>query len=368
MEQSNNFSDASTKNSGENIYDKILEELEDFFLCINEPEYRAKQVFQWLYAKGILGFQNMTNLSLSLRQVLQEKFRLNLPTILEVQTDKNDGTKKLLIQLIDSKLIESVIIYEEEKVTLCISSQVGCPVNCKFCLTGIHGFTRNLSQGEIIAQLLLSTKIAAPVRITNIVFMGMGEPFLNYNELARALKIITSGDAFGYSPRRITVSTVGILSGLKKFGSDFPKVNLAVSLNATTDDQRQKIIPVSQKHSLSGLIKACREYPLPLRKRITFEYVLIKDLNDSEKDALRLIKLLKQIRCKINLIPLNDSGLSQFKTPDPRVVEKFQRILIDAGYTVLLRKSKGSNILAACGQLGASRNLFEDMDDEKNRD
>jgi len=342
-----------------NIFDQSFDELKEFFASIDQPEYRARQVFQWLYEKNEHDFQAMSNISLSVRQILQETFDCRLPSVDEVLTDPDDGTQKLVIELLDGIFIESVLIYEPDKVTLCISSQAGCPLGCKFCYTGIHGYIRNLSQGEILAQYLLAKTICTTDRISNIVFMGMGEPLLNYEQLAGSLNIFISENGFGFSQRRITVSTSGIIPGIKKFGDDFPKMNLALSLNSASEDQRREIMPVSKKYPLQKLLAALKKYPLPPRKRFTIEYVLIKNINDSQEDAERLVKLLKGIRTKINLIAINGSGSLSYQPPDHGTITSFQQRLISAGLTVMLRKSKGASINAACGQLSGEKNRMK---------
>ena len=266
-----------------------------------------------------------------------------------------DGSKKYLFKLNDGKYIESVLIPEKDHYTLCISSQVGCAQGCKFCLTARAGFSRNLTKGEIIAQIRdVAFDIGGQKRLSNIVMMGMGEPLANYSNVVEAIHVITDKDAgLEFSNRKVTVSTSGLVPKLMDLGRE-TTVNLAVSLNATENKTRDMLMPVNRKYPIEQLLKACANYPLMPRRKITFEYILIKGINDSEQDARRLAKLLRPIRAKINLIPFNSYEKSEFDRPDESVILKFKDILSKTNYTAIVRYSKGQDISAACGQLSAN--------------
>ncbi|HDZ84525.1 MAG TPA: 23S rRNA (adenine(2503)-C(2))-methyltransferase RlmN [Nitrospirae bacterium] len=329
-------------------------ELIQFIEQMGQKPYRAKQIINWLYKRLANSFDEMTDLSKEFRADLEKKAYISNLTLLQKQVSR-DGTEKFLFGLEDGESIESVVIPNtkgEASYSLCISSQVGCAMKCLFCRTGGLGLKRNLRSYEIVNQVISSKRLIGKGEITNIVFMGMGEPFNNFKEVRDALMKIT--ELIGYSKRKITVSTSGIVPGIKKFGDEGPDVNLAISLNASTDESRTMIMPINKKYPLENLMKACREFPLAPRRRITFEYVLIGDINDSSEDARRVTSLLKDIRAKVNLIPFNPVGSSTGlkKSSEGRVL-KFQDIINKAGITTMIRKSKGSDISAACGQLKA---------------
>lgn len=336
-------------------------ELTGFLEYLGQSPYRANQIINWLYKKLAASFDEMTDLSKGLREGLRATAAVSNLNLLQTQVSK-DGAKKFLFALKDGETIESVLMprsKEGERFTLCISSQAGCATGCKFCMTGRLGLKRNLKACEIVDQVIAAKRYietgthATGHSITNIVFMGMGEPFNNFNEVVRALRNITG--LMGFSKRRITVSTAGIIPGIRKLADAGPDVNLAVSLNATTDHIRNGIMPVNKKYPLNKLIKACKEFPLSPNRRITFEYVMLDGINDSAQDAHRLVKLLKGIRSKVNLIPYNPvHKLITFNRPSENKIPEFQKILRKAGLTVIIRQSKGSDISAACGQLKAS--------------
>ncbi|MBI4925982.1 MAG: 23S rRNA (adenine(2503)-C(2))-methyltransferase RlmN [Bdellovibrio sp.] len=310
---------------------------------------RARQIFQWVYQKGAVSWDEMTDLSKDLRSWLKENvafYNINK----KESKQSIDGTHKFLWELEDHKTIESVIIpaNKEERITACISTQVGCAMGCKFCLTGVQGLSRNLKTYEIIAQVYELRKIA---QVTNIVFMGMGEPLHNLENLITACQILLDPYSFGFSKRKVTVSTSGIVPAIEKLGKQI-SVSLAVSLNAVTDEKRSKIMPVNKKWNLALLLKACKDYS-KCNRRITFEYVLLKDFNDSLEDAARLVKLVRGIPCKINLIPMNEHTGSVYKRPTEVAVRAFQKYLLDRHMTATVRISKGVEILAACGQLSS---------------
>ena len=293
----------------------------------------------------------MTNISKADRAILEENFYLNSLKLLETLEDK-DGTKKFLFELEDGERIESVLIpMEGERKTICISSQVGCALGCQFCRTAEMGFIRNLSQGEIVDQVL-----AVGMDITNIVFMGMGEPLHNYENVKRAIQVLADEDGPFFARRRITLSTAGVVPGIRKMTEDRLGVKLAVSLNSTTDEMRREIMPVAENYTIDDIIDACHEYAPPgTRWRTTFEYVLIEDINDSLDDAKRLVKLLSRLPSKVNLIPYNPFPGSKLKKPKQEVLKDFYNYLYKKGIQVNMRQSKGADILAACGQLAGKQ-------------
>ncbi len=349
---------------------------------IGQKKFRTDQLISWIYKKVVTSFDEMTDLSMAFREELKNIAVISSLTILQRQVSK-DSTQKFLFELADGQTIESVLIPNskgEGRFTQCISSQVGCAVGCKFCMTGRQGLKRNLKAYEIVDQVIavkrfiaqqptscppytahlimkespgeLSKHRSDKSEITNIVFMGMGEPFNNFNEVTQALSKLT--DLMGFSRRGITVSTAGIVPGIQKLAEIKPLVNLAVSLNATTDEVRSRIMPINKKYPLKDLIMACKDFPLPPTRRITFEYVLLDSINDSDEDAGRLVKLLAGIKSKVNLIPYNPlNNAGDLRSPSESRVLAFQNILKKAGMTAMIRKSMGSDISAACGQLKA---------------
>lgn len=327
------------------------EELVQFFARMGKERFRATQVMKWIHQGMMDSFGGMTNLSKTLREELSQAARIRLPEIVGVSTSR-DGTTKFLLRLEDDRKIETVLIPGEDHDTLCISSQVGCAMGCGLCRTGGMGFERNLSAGEIATQLLAVRKSAPRSRITNIVFMGMGEPLANLTETVRAVRILNHPNGPGISWRRTTVSTCGLVPGIRELGRAV-RVKLAVSLNAVTDEQRSRIMPINRKYPIAELMRALQEYPLPRRDRITIEYVLIGGFNDSDADARQLVRLLNPIRAKVNLIPYNQCADSELQSPSPERVLRFQEILMSRSLMAIVRKSRGTDILAACGQLAA---------------
>jgi 23S rRNA (adenine2503-C2)-methyltransferase len=327
-----------------------LAELEDFISGCGKEQYRARQLMKWMYQSGIDNFDEMTNLSREFRRTLQDLARISSLEIEEIQTSA-DGTKKALFRLSDGFFIESVLIREKNHWTLCISTQVGCPMKCAFCLTGEQGFKRNLKPSEIVGQIT-ALRFGTPEgeTIKNIVMMGMGEPLLNYENVVKAIEIMTSDLGLLLSRRRVTVSTCGIVPMIYRLGDDI-SVNLAISLNAPDNSTRDMLMPVNKTYPLEDLIQACRGYPMPRRRRVTFEYILIADINDSAEHAKKIATLIRGIRCKFNLIRFNEYPGSLYKSPREENVAAFQNILVKHGYTAVIRKSKGRDILAACGQL-----------------
>ena len=313
--------------------------------------YRADQILKWIYLRQADRFDLMTDIAKDIRPVLENHFTIGRLQKEKVEISK-DGSRKYLFKLEDGKRIESVLIPERDHYTLCISSQVGCAQDCRFCLTARGGFQRNLSKAEIVSQVRdIKHQMEDSMPLSNLVFMGMGEPLANYKNLVEAIAVITDSSlGLGFAGRRVTVSTAGLVSRLAALGRD-TKVNLAISLNATDNDTRSRLMPINRKFPIEKLLKACQHFPLPGGRRITFEYVLLKDVNDSVEDAHRLVKLLQPIKSKINLIPFNSYEDSQYQRPDEDSILRFQKILIDKNYTVMIRRSKGQDISAACGQL-----------------
>ena len=316
--------------------------------------YRADQILKWIYLRQADRFDLMTDIAKDIRPVLADHFTIGRLQKETVEISK-DGSRKYLFKLEDGKRIESVLIPERDHYTLCISSQVGCAQDCRFCLTARGGFQRNLSKAEIVSQVRdIQNEMEDSMPLSNLVFMGMGEPLANYKNLVEAIAVITDSSlGLGFAGRRVTVSTAGLVSRLAALGRD-TKVNLAISLNATDDDTRSRLMPINRKFPIEKLLKACQHFPLPGGRRITFEYVLLKDVNDSVEDAHRLVKLLRPIKSKINLIPFNSYENCQYQRPDEDSILRFQKILIDKNYTVMIRQSKGQDINAACGQLAAN--------------
>ncbi len=329
------------------------EELQSRIFELGLKKYRADQIIKWIYTRHASSFDEMTNIAKPERQLLASHFFIPIPRIIRAETS-SDGTRKFLFQLEDDHAVESVLILDDGRQTLCISSQVGCRQACRFCLTGRGGFVRDLKAYEITDQILEISRILSREGargITNIVLMGMGEPLANFDEVIRALKVITAEYGLNFSPRRVTVSTDGLVPEIGKLGMSGIKVNIAISLNATTDEVRDKIMPVNRRYPVKELLNACRRFPLEPRRRITFEYVLLRGVNDSPEDARRLAGLLRGIRCKVNLIPFNPFPGSEFARPDDVAVRRFQKILLNHHYTAPVRESRGRDISAACGQL-----------------
>ncbi|UCF91555.1 MAG: 23S rRNA (adenine(2503)-C(2))-methyltransferase RlmN [Desulfobacterales bacterium] len=343
----------TTETTQTDIKELSANQLVDWLAEREIPSYRAVQIRKWIYLRQADTFESMTDLSKEIRASLNRHFTIRRLEKVALETS-SDGSRKYLFRLQDGKFIESVLIPERNHATLCISSQVGCAQNCRFCLTARGGFERNLTQGEIIAQVRdVQNDLNAGQPLTNIVFMGMGEPLANYQNVVHAIRTITDSTlGLGFSSRRVTVSTAGLVPKICALGRD-TKVNLAVSLNATDDQTRSALMPLNRGYPLKQLLEACRNYPLPPGRRITFEYILIKGMNDSVADARRLAHLLRPIRAKINLIPFNPHEGSTFERPDDHVIANFQEILLQKNYTVIIRRSKGQDISAACGQLRA---------------
>lgn len=332
------------------------------------PAFRMKQVWNWVYHRGVTDFEAMTNIAKDLRAKLAGTFRIARPDVVTEQKSA-DGTIKWLLRFADGNEVETVFIPEEDRGTLCVSSQVGCTLTCKFCHTGTQRWVRNLGAAEIVGQVMLARdKLGEwPASMegrnfTNIVMMGMGEPLYNYDNVAKALKIIMDGEGIALSRRKITLSTAGVVPAMAKCGEELG-VNLAVSLHAVTDEIRDVIVPLNRKYKLAELIQACRDYPgASNARRITFEYVMLKGVNDSDEDAHALVKLLEGIPAKMNLIPFNPWPGSPYERSSNTRIDKFSKILMAAGYASPVRTTRGADIMAACGQLkSASEKLKKSL-------
>ena len=325
--------------------------LADALGALEQPRFRAQQIFQWLYQRGVSDPLLMTDLPLGLRQQLAAAFVMTTPTLLHRERS-TDGTEKLLLALPHGQQVEAVFIPDTPAMTFCISTQVGCAMACAFCLTGKMGLTRNLTAGEIVGQVRVLAHVLS-MRDTrfNIVLMGMGEPLHNYDETMKALRILADPHGFKLSARRITLSTVGLLPALERLAREPVMPNLAISLHAPTDAQRGELVPLNKKYGVADIIEACRRFPLKRRDRITFEYVLLAGVNDSPADARRLATLLDGLQSKVNLIPLNAAAGIPFERPSDEAIDRFARILAERQLVVSVRKSRGRDIRAACGQL-----------------
>ncbi|MDA8428671.1 MAG: 23S rRNA (adenine(2503)-C(2))-methyltransferase RlmN [Geobacteraceae bacterium] len=329
-----------------------LPALEHFLQGQGKERFRATQIFKWIYQHDARTFEEMTNISKDLRAELAATAFISA-LVPEAVEKGSDGTCKYLFNLGDGHAVESVLIPIEGRNTLCISSQVGCAMACGFCLTGTFKLTRNLTTAEIVNQIMA---VRQDVReggeeIRNIVMMGMGEPMHNLDNVIPAIQIMIDGNGLQLSNRRVTVSTCGLVPEMERLGREIPNVNLAVSLNATTDELRNRIMPVNRKYPLKELLRACREFPLPGRRKVTFEYVMLGGINDSLEDAKRLLRLISDIPNKVNLIPFNEHEGCDFKAPTQAAIDTFHSYLIDRHVTVITRDSRGSDISAACGQL-----------------
>ena len=339
-------------NQERDLRDLSLDELEETVVAAGERAYRARQIAHWLYRRNVDSVDAMRDLPAELRTLLNHRFRLAPPLVATVRRS-DDGTRKLLVRLADGEAIETVIIPAGNRITLCMSSQVGCAMRCAFCATARMGLHRNLSTGEIVGQVVAARReLGADEVLTNYVFMGMGEPLANYPRLLRALKVMTAPWGMGISPRRITVSTVGLPTTMARLLAD-TSVNLAVSLHATTDEVRDRLAPINERYPLKQLLEACSRLPLKRRGRVTFEYVMLAGVNDSPADASRLVKLLAPVRAKVNLICFNPFAGSGFQASSRSALQAFQAILHRGNLTATIRESRGRDIAAACGQLYA---------------
>lgn len=330
--------------------------LQDFFMGLGEKPYRAEQVLKWIHFNGVNDIQAMSNLSKSLRERLSSIAEIRVPEV-AYESTAEDSTQKWLIRLDDGNCIETVFIPEKTRGTLCVSSQVGCTLNCDFCSTGKQGFNRNLSSSEIIAQVYVAVRALSQNQglhdhaITNVVMMGMGEPLLNFDNVVMAMDIMLDDFGYGLSKRRVTLSTAGVVPALYRL-REVSDVALAVSLHAPNDALRNVLVPLNKKYPLKELMAACREFFKDEKRRyVTMEYVMLKNVNDSMEHARQLIHLLKDMRAKVNLIPFNPFPNTQYQRSDDATIQQFQKTLMDAGLNAIVRKTRGDNIDAACGQL-----------------
>lgn len=326
-------------------------ELEASLEAIGYERFHARQIYRWIHLRGVTDVTYMTDLPRTLRARLREEYTLNTPRVVGDDLSA-DGTRKLVLQLTDGRCIEAVYIPDTPAQTFCVSTQMGCAMACDFCLTGKMGLVRHLTAGEITGQIrVLSASTGLIGKPFNIVLMGMGEPLHNYDATMKAFRMLTDAYGIALHPRRVTLSTVGIVPGLERLAGEPRIPNLAVSLHATTDEQRAVLVPPNRKYPLTEVLDACRRFPLKKRDRITFEYVLLDGINDSPSDARRLAKLLTGIQGKVNLIPLNPAPGIPYQCPPDMVVERFAKILAERHVNVSVRKSRGRDIRAACGQL-----------------
>lgn len=326
-------------------------ELETALAALGQPRFRAAQIYRWLHQRGILDPLAMTDIPAELRATLSNAFSLSTPSIV-ARERSSDGTEKFLLSLRDGRQIESVFIPDTPAMTFCISTQVGCAMACAFCLTGKMGLVRHLSAGEIVGQVrVLAHALNLSDKAFNIVLMGMGEPLHNYDATMKALRMLTDASGFALPARRITLSTVGLLPALERLAHEPIMPNLAISLHAPTDRQRSQLVPLNVRYGVADIVAACKRFPVRKRSRITFEYVLLAGVNDSLEDARRLAGVLAGVKSKVNLIPLNEAAGIAFSRPSDQAVNAFARALADRGLIVSVRKSRGRDIRAACGQL-----------------
>ncbi|MCZ6590366.1 MAG: 23S rRNA (adenine(2503)-C(2))-methyltransferase RlmN [Alphaproteobacteria bacterium] len=350
-----------TADARPNLIGMSRAEMADAMAEMGEARFRSDQLFQWIYNRGVADFDAMTNMAKPLRTALAERFSISRPAVSH-DLDSIDGTHKWLIKLADGNEVETVHIPEEDRGTLCVSSQIGCTLSCKFCHTGTQRLVRNLGPAEIVGQIMLARdylgewptaerRTIYERQLSNIVMMGMGEPLYNYDNVAAALKIVMDGEGIAISRRRITLSTAGVVPMIRRCGEELG-VGLAVSLHAVRDDLRDKIVPLNRKYPLAELLAACRDYPgVRNSRRITFEYVMLRDVNDSPADARELVRLIAGIPAKVNLIPFNPWPGAPFERSGDDVIERFAEIVRNAGYPSPVRTPRGADIMAACGQL-----------------
>jgi 23S rRNA (adenine2503-C2)-methyltransferase len=333
------------------LTDLTRTQLETALRELGAPAFRARQIFQWVHRRGVGDFAAMTDVPEALRVQLAGLFRFTQITVARRDVS-DDGTQKFLLRLGDGRTIESVFIPDTPNQTFCVSTQVGCAMGCRFCLTATMGLVRHLSPGEIVGQVaVLADALELRGKTFNLVFMGMGEPLHNYDGTMTAVRILADELGMGIPPRRMTLSTVGLVPAIERLAGEEVMPNLAISLHATTDEQRGSLVPVNRTYGIADVLEACRQFPLGRRDRITFEYVLLDGVNDTPADAHRLARLLGDLKAKVNLIPLNPAAGIPFERPSDDQVNTFGRILADSGVIVSVRKSRGRDIRAACGQL-----------------
>lgn len=334
-----------------NIKDFSLGELEAELSKLGEKPYRTRQIFEWIYQKDASDFDKMSNLPAPLRETLRRKFYISSYDIIKKEISKLDGTRKYLFKLEDGEAVEAVLIPTASRNTMCLSSQAGCPFACKFCASGLSGIKRDLRCSEILDQALGIADDLKGQRITNVVMMGMGEPLANYDNVMKAIGILNSPFGFAIGARKITISTAGYIPGMRRFMKEKPQIELSLSLHGATDGVRSYLMPINKRYPLDELMRVCRDYVSEKSRIITFEYILIKGINASRQDAIALSKLLKDLPCKVNLIPFNPISDSDFLPPTEKEVKEFQKILKNSGINPTIRAQRGADIDAACGQL-----------------
>jgi len=333
------------------------DELREFMVSLGEKPYRSQQVYEAIYRRRVTGFEAMTELPKTLRRILEEN-----AVVARIQIDNvfisSDGTRRFLLKLADGSEVESVFMPEDNRDTICISSQAGCPLACTFCMTGVLGLKRNLTAGEIVAQVVIVlNEVYGPIvetpHRTNIVMMGMGEPLLNFDNVMKSVRLFADQGGLNIAPRRVTLSTAGIVPRIYDLGREEIRPGLAISLTAATDELRDRLFPINRKYPLAELIDACRAYPLGTRERLTFEYVMLDGVNDSDQQARELVRLLSNVRAKVNLIPHNPAPELPFQSSSMDRIQGFQKVLTDARLPSFIRRPRGQDISAACGQLAA---------------
>ena len=336
----------------------LLPEFEDIITSWGENRYRARQLMLWQYHKRAESFEQMTDISKVFRAKLNELAYISQLKTLAKEQSSLDDTTKYLFELDDGEKIESVLMYDDGRVTCCVSTQIGCVQGCAFCATGASGFVRDLTASEIVNQVMaIEAGLGAGKSVTNVVFMGMGEPFANYENVLKAIKLMNASEGLMVAARKITVSTSGLVPQIRKFTSEGIQIGLAISLNATTDDVRSRLMPNNRRYPISDVLEACKEWALAINRWLTVEYILMKDVNDSPANAKQLCKLLHGIPSKVNLIVYNPVEGLPFKRPGKERVELFRQILADARFVATVRESRGIDISAACGQLRAKRDF-----------
>lgn len=338
-----------------NVLDRTPEELRQDFADKGFEAYRAAQILQWVYEKGVYDFAKMTNLPAALREKLKGQFAVAMPAVIESQHSDGDNSTKILLKLNEKDYVEAVYMPVKTRETVCVSSQVGCKFHCAFCASGQDGFMRNLTMGEIMAQVLMARDLSPAKRLTNVVFMGIGEPFDNYKEMMRTVRTLNSPAAFGLAARRITISTCGVVPKIEQLTKEGLQVELSISLHGPNDIVRGAIMPVNNAYPVKKLIEACKAYSAKTKRLITFEYILINGVNASIKEAGELGRLLKGMLCKVNLIPYNPIEEFPHDQPSYEDIKRFQNILQRHGVKTTVRFSKGRDIQAACGQLRSVR-------------